>query len=414
MQRQGLLLALLLLTVAVVVAYLAGRESRLTSVSAGDGAPIADESAGLREQLERSERQGLLFSRRLGELETELESARAAAKSAPPPTPPPTPPPPTPPPPTPPDDTRLVAIEADLQRAVETLTELGRAQVEQGAAAKSAQDELLKLFGELVARSPAKVEGLDALAAKLTTLEASCGKTAGEVGAAVQSVAKLGESLDKLLADSATSRATRDAEISRLAGEIGRLHETISAATSDLSSFRTALLDTVRGFGAVSERVDGAPTEDETGSPGPAGVSSGKPPAVRADSRSPVAAEVRAVDPLKGVVILDKGESDGLEQGELFEIRRRDLSIGKLRIIRLWDTYSGAEVVETLAGEKVRSGDVAHRSDVVRDAGVSGPPVRTESGTGTAGDASRTGTHGGAVISGSPQERSPPPPPPGG
>lgn len=369
MRRQHLLLALLLLTIAVGAAYLVGRQSRLTSLSAGgsaDGAGNASSKApssvDLEAQLERSERQSLVFSRRIGELEQELGAGGPTAKTAQ-------------------EGARLAAIETGLQSTLQTLQEVSRAQTEQGG--------LLKMLGELreiVSKPAANAEGLDALMLKITALEAASGKTAGEIGAVAQSVTKLGESLEKFLEDQAASSGTREGEISKLANEIDRFHETISQASSDLKSLRDELLS------AELHRVTAVTPAPST--------------TVDATARPPMAAEIRAVDRLKGVVILDKGKSHGLEKDDLFEITRLGRSIGKVRVIRLWDTYSGAEIVKVLPGEKVENGDGARRH-------VGGRPEDTKTKSADSDTAAAAKTPAKTVISGAQEKRSPPPPPPG-
>jgi HAMP domain-containing protein len=412
MRRQYLLLALLVLMIAIGVAYLVGRQSQMTSLSAGgssdgSGSTSSKARASAEAQLERSERQSLLFSRRLGELEQELEAANTALRTAVK----------TVPPSAAQDGVRLAAIEAGLHGALQVLQEVGRTQAEQGTNAKIAQGDLLKLFGELreIASKPAEnVDGLDALALKITALEAASGKTAGEIGTMAQSVTKLSESLEKFLKDQVESGATREGEISKLANEIGRFHETISRASSDLKSFRDELVNGERRSVGPATRVP-APVEIGIANvfKGETGVS-----AKTSDTtaRRPIAAEIRAIDRLKDVVILNKGKAHGLEKDDLFEITRLGRSIGKVRVIRLWDTYAGAEVVDVLPGETLENGDVVRNYVGGRPHGATPKSVDADSDSdaGSRKDAgASTKTPAKSVISGAPEKRSPPPPPPG-
>ena len=67
--------------------------------------------------------------------------------------------------------------------------------------------------------------------------------------------------------------------------------------------------------------------------------------------------EVRASDAATRMVILSRGGKAGIKPGELFSITRSGEHIAFVKVVKVWDDYSGAEVVEVLAGSSVQPRD---------------------------------------------------------
>jgi hypothetical protein len=67
---------------------------------------------------------------------------------------------------------------------------------------------------------------------------------------------------------------------------------------------------------------------------------------------------VKDVNPELGMVILDKGTTQGVKQGMSFSILRNDRAIGKVRIFEAGPNVSSAEIVRP-SGAKIEKGDRA-------------------------------------------------------
>jgi hypothetical protein len=330
MNLRGWILVLLAAIVAVPALFLAVREERLRSLTADSE---AKEIARLKAEVLRAEERSLRFSEHIDKLEQELESARkapAAADASPPAGNA-----------TAMDASRLAAVETSLQGALQLLEQAGRAQGEQGEAAKSA------------------LRALEALQAKVAALEAESAKSRAELTALAQSVSRLGESLDRDLAE--VRSALRPPE--SLAGAPA----SCATVPADTDSAATA----AQGDGKSPD------TEEETAQP-PEKAEPAKPPESSDEAsgaiRPLLVAELRAVDDEKGVVILGKGESDGVRLGDRFTVMRAGRAIGEIKVIRLWERYSGAEVVTVAPGEQLAKRDVA-RNFGDTTPGPDGPPA---------------------------------------
>ena len=68
--------------------------------------------------------------------------------------------------------------------------------------------------------------------------------------------------------------------------------------------------------------------------------------------------EVRASDVATGIVVLSRGSKAGIKEGELFSISRTGEHIAFVKVVRVWSDYSGAEIVELLAGNSVQPRDL--------------------------------------------------------
>ena len=57
-------------------------------------------------------------------------------------------------------------------------------------------------------------------------------------------------------------------------------------------------------------------------------------------------------------VVLSRGAKAGIKPGTLFSVARDGEHIAFVKVVRVWDDYSGAEVIEVLAGNSVQPRDL--------------------------------------------------------
>jgi len=116
----------------------------------------------------------------------------------------------------------------------------------------------------------------------------------------------------------------------------------------------------------------------------------GKGPAAKSDSEEKLAAltrgaeetpaqplpvfEVRASDAATGIVVLSRGSKAGVKEGELFSVSRTGEHIAFVKVVRVWDEYSGAEIVELLAGNSVQPRDLVQPVPAEKDSGKPAAP----------------------------------------
>lgn len=111
----------------------------------------------------------------------------------------------------------------------------------------------------------------------------------------------------------------------------------------------------------------------------------GKGPAAKSDPEEKLAAltrgaaetpaqplpvfEVRASDVATGIVVLSRGSKAGVKEGELFSVSRTGEHIAFVKVVRVWAEYSGAEIVELLAGNSVQPRDLVQPVPAEKDSG---------------------------------------------
>ena len=116
----------------------------------------------------------------------------------------------------------------------------------------------------------------------------------------------------------------------------------------------------------------------------------GKGPAAKSDPEEKLAAltrgeeetpaqplpvfEVRASDAATGIVVLSRGSKAGVKEGELFSVSRTGEHIAFVKVVRVWDEYSGAEIVELLAGNSVQPRDLVQPVPAEKDSGKPAVP----------------------------------------
>jgi len=116
----------------------------------------------------------------------------------------------------------------------------------------------------------------------------------------------------------------------------------------------------------------------------------GKGPAAKSDPEEKLAAltrgeeetpaqplpvfEVRASDAATGIVVLSRGSKAGVKEGELFSVSRTGEHIAFVKVVRVWDEYSGAEIVELLAGNSVQPRDLVQPVPAEKDSEKSAVP----------------------------------------
>ncbi|MFP6738785.1 MAG: hypothetical protein VCD34_08600 [Planctomycetota bacterium] len=79
--------------------------------------------------------------------------------------------------------------------------------------------------------------------------------------------------------------------------------------------------------------------------------------------------EVRASDVATGIVVLSRGSKAGIKEGELFSVSRTGEHIAFVKVVRVWADYSGAEIVELLAGNSVQPRDLVEPVSAEKDSG---------------------------------------------
>ena len=79
--------------------------------------------------------------------------------------------------------------------------------------------------------------------------------------------------------------------------------------------------------------------------------------------------EVRASDVATGIVVLSRGSKAGIKEGELFSVSRTGEHIAFVKVVRVWADYSGAEIVELLAGNSVQPRDLVQPVPAEKDSG---------------------------------------------
>ncbi len=84
--------------------------------------------------------------------------------------------------------------------------------------------------------------------------------------------------------------------------------------------------------------------------------------------------EVRASDVATGIVVLSRGSQAGVKEGELFSVSRTGEHIAFVKVVRVWDEYSGAEIVELLAGNSVQPRDLVQPVPAEKDPGKPAVP----------------------------------------
>lgn len=62
-------------------------------------------------------------------------------------------------------------------------------------------------------------------------------------------------------------------------------------------------------------------------------------------------------------LVIDVGEADGVEQGEIFELSRESVPLGQVRIEKVHQNMSAANFLPGLIVSQIREGDVANRID---------------------------------------------------
>ena len=70
-----------------------------------------------------------------------------------------------------------------------------------------------------------------------------------------------------------------------------------------------------------------------------------------------------------GIVVLSRGSKAGIKEGETFSVSRTGEHIAFVKVVRVWADYSGAEIVELLAGNSVQPRDLVQPVPAEKDSG---------------------------------------------
>lgn len=175
---------------------------------------------------------------------------------------------------------------------------------------------------------------------------------AGRAEAADAAQARILEQLTELRknqeADAVASRKVTD-----LRGELTQVREQSEKTSADLrlavDQFRKELAGTLGRIDKIS-----------TGQAETAGAEEGLAALTRggAQEQPQPVFEVRASDAATGMVVLSRGSKAGIKEGELFSVVRSGEHIAFVKVVRVWEDYSGAEIIELLAGNAVQPRDL--------------------------------------------------------
>ena len=159
-------------------------------------------------------------------------------------------------------------------------------------------------------------------------------------------------------------------EVTDLKGELAQVREQSEKTSANL---RLAVDEVRKEISGALDEIKKAPVDDS-----PDGAEDGLAALTRGSEEQPPVFEVRASDVKTGMVVLSRGSKAGIKPGTLFSVARDGGHIAFVKVVRVWDEYSGAEVIEVLAGHSVQPRDLVA---VVPEKEASGEPAKESPGT---------------------------------
>ena len=139
-------------------------------------------------------------------------------------------------------------------------------------------------------------------------------------------------------------------EVTDLKGELAQVREQSEKTSANL---RLAVDEVRKEISGALEDIKKAPADDP-----PDGAEDGLAALTRGSEEPAPVFEVRASDVKTGMVVLSRGAKAGIKPGTLFSVSRDGEHIAFVKAVRVWDDYSGAEVIEVLAGNSVQPRDL--------------------------------------------------------
>ncbi len=111
---------------------------------------------------------------------------------------------------------------------------------------------------------------------------------------------------------------------------------------------------------AKKREAEAAAAHKEVDPPGKAQPPARDPPAKPADKSPPAIPVVTSIEAVEaGVVVLGAGSKSGLEAGHVLTVTRDSKPIARVRVVRVREEMSGAEILSAEPGESVQVGDRA-------------------------------------------------------
>ena len=272
------------------------------------------------------------------------------------------------------------------------------------------KEKLERLEKELLARDLARDAGQKQVDTRLTELTAALGELKAGAAEAKAQAAAQSTTLTAKLDETVKARDSA----AQLTGQVAALEAKLKEKETQIQSAvaeRDRNAEDLKRRQSSLERLERDLSEERAKPRGGTGTTAGSPRVEdRAPPAVPVTTKVEAVEPSDGVVVLGSGKKSGLETGHVLSITRDGKSVGRVRVIKIYDDLAGAEILETAPGETVRRDDSASTgaatgtSTGVAPGAPPGPaPAAAPAATATPSPAPLPLT-----------KRDPPPPPPGG
>ena len=139
-------------------------------------------------------------------------------------------------------------------------------------------------------------------------------------------------------------------QVSDLKGELAQVREQSEKTSADL---RLAVDEVRKEISGALEDIKKVPADGSSDE-----AEDGLAALTRGSEEAAPVFEVRASDVKTGMVVLSRGAKAGIKPGALFSVARDGEHIAFVKVVRVWDDYSGAEVIEVLAGHSVQSRDL--------------------------------------------------------
>ena len=213
---------------------------------------------------------------------------------------------------------------------------------------KLGSEELTGKPGSIANRIDSLEGGFETVTQAVTTLRQD---NTGRAEAADTAQARILEQLTELRRIQEEG-AVASKRVTDIEGDLKQVREESEKTSANLRQ----AVDTFRKelSGAIGKIEKPSPSETAT-----AGEEEGLAALTRGSDEKPPKRlfEVRASDAATRMVILSRGGKAGIKPGELFSITRSGEHIAFVKVVKIWDDYSGAEVVEVLAGSSVQPRD---------------------------------------------------------
>ena len=139
-------------------------------------------------------------------------------------------------------------------------------------------------------------------------------------------------------------------QVSDLKGELAQVREQSEKTSANL---RLAVDEVRKEISGALEDIKKVPADGSSDE-----AEDGLAALTRGSEEAAPVFEVRASDVKTGMVVLSRGAKAGIKPGALFSVARDGEHIAFVKVVRVWDDYSGAEVIEVLAGHSVQSRDL--------------------------------------------------------